>query len=1534
METPTSSSTRVDERMERQELLDLLERMKRDVYTANAEKNALEEAHHESQKEVLALQSKCGELQTSSMITQLESQRLQRERDSFESQNTWLQEELTKRNSEIVELLREKATQTFNLQSKLETTTDELENRASMIELLRQQNRKLEESLDDTQQLLKETKDALAASNEDFVKHQATQDRLNELYQSSENRYKAKIAELEGQIQQLKSKFVEERTSHEEELAQERETYQQIHEQCRELQNRIKELEESRVATSPTFGNRSDASFESRYRQVEESEIGSGDVLRRRILLELEQKYEKASRELNATKNENRQLNHSLAQVLKEVEAKAPIIQKQREEYERAMQVHNGLVKQVETLTKQVEFLKQTERATLSENASLKQEVADLARQVQMLLKETTGEDVMIHSVEDESEISGIIPDTLVTFRSIIELQRNNQELLKTVRQLGSETERKAREHQDKSLQLAMKELQELRETRKRDMERVEGIAKQRDTYKSLLAQYERGENSTSTSTSSSTSTDYPAVLKELKDDYENYRREQYAIEKTLKDKLDQMKEQFSLVKVDLAKSNTQVEYLTERYNLLKTNTESQSRDVEKFRQKNMELSTSIIQHQQNMEKLSKELSISRQENKRFEIELKTVTSERDVLKGANNSLSLQNASILAEKTQQHNMLDSLQSLLQSKERNDAELRSRLNSNLENLEQERAQLRQQLEEERENSKTLSENLQLQVKDLQGRLKSKDKEKQDISEEALRTNVKLETVTKQNSDLKLHLEKVEKQLTLALDKSERSALGVSSTEQQLQTELNNAKLELEGAKEELESVKEHLTVYKSICEAHQETLKEQAELSEKFQTTMEKKYQNSEQEREAALVEVKRLVGEIEALKEIYETEKELVAKSQQKFQDEYFNLKVSSEEMQREISALQQKEAQLLEDLQVHSRIAKEAQSNYERELTMHANALTTCQNLRNQISLQETEIQNLKSDFAVMRDSVQMKDLSFQEQKHVLENQIRELEIRISDLTEQNKRLYNQIDAIGTSTSNVSISGNSAGNSEQELRQVIGHLTKEMEILEVKYELAKQEILRHQQNEEQSSRIQRELTTQLKEEQIRNSEFNRTEEQHKAILEQLNQLNLLRESNVMLRTECENYHRKSVEISAKFHELEQKMAPLVQENAKLVAEISVIQDERRGLQDEIKHWQTRVQKLLDKFQKIDPETHNKLLEEHAHLSKTVKEYQDQVEKLNAQIEEFNKLKLEFSELKNANEKISQEIAAKNQEIENSTKQTEKMKNTALHWKKENEKTTKSLQEKQSQVTELEQRSGLQNSQVENLEKELSEIKKKLEDSEEKKKKLGTLAQGFKNQIAQLQLENANLSSNATAMDATPTETTPAAAPATTPAVPTAPPAVRTARKKTTAPPASPVASKSSAVPAVASPTPAVNPAAPTTQPAASVAQPAATPAPTVTSTPTVSTPAATPSQPAAPAAQPAASDLHLPSIDEVKQAIRNLGGRGFVADISHSFGKETDSAAEKRARFTHVRDMLAGNSQFQVAAETEGKKKDLEIGG
>lgn len=257
---------------------------------------------------------------------------------------------------------------------------------------------------------------------------------------------------------------------------------------------------------------------------------------------------------LENERNEKERLKTYLSEVLGQIEEKAPILKRQKQDYDEALKAINNLTTQLENSMMDYETLKSKSEDSIkkynlisSENVRLKQDVSDLSRQVTVLLYEIEKmRSKMLHHTSGKKSISGDYLDTTLTnlfssaaasnqttmmmnesssfaaadtslnevssstetvnkntllFRSIEEMQKQNAKLARMLHELTDkkqsdekcELEARTKEYNEK-LSLAMRELDEFKQQREKQEQILEEISKQRDTYKQLLYQQQQSQ--------------------------------------------------------------------------------------------------------------------------------------------------------------------------------------------------------------------------------------------------------------------------------------------------------------------------------------------------------------------------------------------------------------------------------------------------------------------------------------------------------------------------------------------------------------------------------------------------------------------------------------------------------------------------------------------------------------------------------------------------------------------------------------------------------------------------------------------------------------------------------------------------------------------------------------------------------------------------------------------------------------------------------------------------------------------------------
>jgi len=187
----------------------------------------------------------------------------------------------------------------------------------------------------------------------------------------------------------------------------------------------------------------------------------AGSLMRKRGMgiSELYVENVRTKTELSKQQQETRRLEDTLEALLRDIQERAPLLRQQRQEWTRLVATANDLAGQLSTVTTERDA---EARRVRDEAAKVKQlqaakvdlesHISDLSRQVVSLVREIGVRDepslVQYQHLDDAEmeqpegdDIDSVITRNLIVFRSIPELQAQNQQLIKVVRELGKQLE-------------------------------------------------------------------------------------------------------------------------------------------------------------------------------------------------------------------------------------------------------------------------------------------------------------------------------------------------------------------------------------------------------------------------------------------------------------------------------------------------------------------------------------------------------------------------------------------------------------------------------------------------------------------------------------------------------------------------------------------------------------------------------------------------------------------------------------------------------------------------------------------------------------------------------------------------------------------------------------------------------------------------------------------------------------------------------------------------------------------------------------
>ncbi|CAH1255215.1 TPR [Branchiostoma lanceolatum] len=1294
---------------EKQEMHRMVEKKSSEIDRLNDEWKSMSEQLREANSTRLEAKVKLDQIESQELTIKYKEKRLEQEKELLTNQNQWLNAELEKKTQEILNLRKEKSTEILSLKTQLDSKTEEASHLLGTVEGLKKTTTEQTSRIETLIQKLKDSHDAQSIADEQFRNELHSQKKLASLYQSAAEEAETKASELTTAVQELQ-KLLKQATSTQEEVEE------KLAKTEDELRKRVTESDEKISSLEEELKNANDLLMVARKRgavSMSDSEVGStfpvaaatsSMLTSGMTLTEIYNEYVKATDQLELEKMESARLKGYLDQILEEIEQKAPVLQRQREDYERSLQTINKLSQKLDTTALECEQLRaevdDSRRRTSQltrENERLSTRTVDLSQQVRVLLKEVeeargghvaSGEAEVSSSV-DVATSSQVISQKLVTFRGIEELQERNEQLLTLMREMSAEHERAEKETTDsriheleRQLEMSLQDVEALREARDKQQTMVESLVQQRDMYRVLLAQQTAAPSpmALTPGVRQVTSTPMPgaaeprtpgiqgvlledetqtqAALKQLKSEYDTYRKEKAENDRMLQEQLEKLRTEVSDFRTKNARLSSQLEFSVERCKVSQANMESYKKEVASLNERNKKYSNDVVKQQGIINTLTQDQMATKERLAQLEVQKKNLAVERDMLKTAEAQLSRENESLRREQKSQTILSTNLQMIQNNLERADFENKTRYQTQIENLERELGAVRRKLEDESEHHKKVVKGWETRLEELQSQLTRSEGAHNSTREELRKANDFVQELKQQCSTLEGKLASTEMRLTQSqrqADPEGTSPMDTSSSltdeTKVLKNQLQLKEKEIAGLKEQVSLGKQHVEQYKNMATAMEKNLSEQNQASRQLQERLETRLKEATQTRETLEKQIQQLEKEKQAagkeLSEIRDSQGKHTAdlrKSLSSLQTEVRDALQKAEDADR-------KEQEARNDLEQQVKLASEAQDKYERELMLHAADVQALSAVKEQLEDHNDKLSAAQEEARKAQEELRLGKVSREEQKRIQEQSMTTLQSRCQELEKQNNLLHEQIEKLSNQmlslqarpsreTSVTAASVSEEGKSSEQLLEIIHFIRREKDIAETRFEVTQAESVRYQQRLEQLERQLTEAQQALGDERSRTEAAAQTALQHQELLKKVETLNVLTDSNKLLREEKERVEGQLQEVTAKVQQLQKDIEPLQENNRKLSTMNGSLQAENTMLKKDVDRWTARTRQLIEQSNKADPEEIKRLTEERDNLQKQMSSNTEQMHKFRA---EASRLNTQLSAEKNKTSEASRE---------------------------------------------------------------------------------------------------------------------------------------------------------------------------------------------------------------------------------------------------------------------------------------------------
>lgn len=296
-----------------------------------------------------------------------------------------------------------------------------------------------------------------------------------------------------------------------------------------------------------------------------------------------------------------------------------------------------------------------------------------------------------------------------------------------------------------------------------------------------------------------------------------------------------------------------------------------------------------------------------------------------------------------------------------------------------------------------------------------------------------------------------------------------------------------------------------------------------------------------------------------------------------------------------------------------------------------------------------------------------------------------------------------------------LNVSLNEEGKSQEQILEILRFIRREKEIAETRFEVAQVESLRYRQRVELLERELQELQDSLNAEREKVQVTAKTMAQHEELMKKTETMNVVMETNKMLREEKERLEQNLQQMQAKVRKLELDILPLQEANAELSEKSGMLQAEKKLLEEDVKRWKARNQHLINQQKDPDTEEYRKLLSEKEIHTKRIQQLNEEVGRLKAEIARSNasltnnqnliqSLKEDLSKVRTEKENIQKDLDDKIIDIQEKVKTITQVKKIGRRYKTQFEE----LKAQQNKAMETStQSSGDQQGTCGNREREL-----------------------------------------------------------------------------------------------------------------------------------------------------------------------------------------------------------------------------------
>ncbi|CEH16539.1 Uncharacterized conserved coiled-coil protein [Ceraceosorus bombacis] len=1372
---------------EKRNLLELLDREKLENARKAEELETLSARARETRAELSRLSSDLSSVRGSEGTLRFKTQTLEQQLELARNDASWAHGELTRANEAASAARTSTRNEIIQLQAALESATSAGSAAQTKLDTLQNAYNTNLQRLTEVTDKLADTTARAGSQEEAFRAESATQQRLISLLERRAEDADRRAKNVEDEWEDVLSRARDLEQVARDEAREEADARRRAESQVSELQEALDRLAEGVGINldSDALRRESSAGPQGSERSFANSALGASFSSSFSPTAALASKVQRSGKSFSAvysdlvrTQEELRReraevvrLGTVLEQVMADLEDRAPALQAQREEVQRLAADLEELAAEMaqagqerDVAQRSAKLAKADAEAARREADVSAQQIADLGRQVRNLTREAIirddpaaatrlDDDGSDGSETIEGDTQAIITAELVTFSSLSGLLAQNQRLLHAIRELGSQKEA---EEQKRALQAEQDEseavaearnlIMRLQEEMKSERQRAEAARRERDMFRSMCARTGSslaiGAGATENGPVSATSTNLASQYAELQGQFDTFRDETAQDIERLKEDVHRAREEAGRASVETARQRAMREAGEERYRTLNQTYELARSELSELSKRNNAIQEQLTRREISSHSAETQLLEARSSLERLRNEAANLRAEKELHASTQQRVLEENRNLVSEKAALSDLLRNVQGMQNELERAGGEARRRLEASVSNLEDQTRDLREKLTKEEESSRQLKLQHEVQVRDLSLRLEKAATEGATAREHLAAAKSDASHLGTRVEDLTKQLQSKEERLAVFERRNApSSSTSLLTREQQLEVEVADLRGSLSTVQVEAEQARDHVEQFKAIAEANEEALGALQKTYEEYKAQTEAELSQKESEINSRRQRLDSLLSELSSSQQESTTARQALETAQRTFAEEKRSLEAAMAELGGLEERVRAEQDDSRDEARKQAKLAREAHAKYEAELVAHADDIRALSAIKQQVETAQREAREAITMRETAEANLSASQSSWESQRSIIAKEKEELQVRMGSLQEQNTILHQHLESVSAQARQIrqaadqlpsatGISGDAtslAQGAQGELQEVINYLRREKEIVQLQVELRDQEIVRLRQGLEHSTAAHNTAQAQLAEERARASSDGSSSKHHEELLEKVNQLSILRESNATLRDEAERATRKAAQLESQLNARNAELEPLREQLRITQVELEAKEGQLRIIQEDNKRWQARAQSILQQYNRVDPEDIAKLEERAKAAEKAVEDEKekarvsssDAAEELQKQTQALDKAKADlttaeekFGRLKQQTQERLRTSDSQKREAQaeaNQLRATASRVAAAEALEKANEEFKAQNEQLQTQLNSLEESSAVLRSEVESLQQRLEE---------------------------------------------------------------------------------------------------------------------------------------------------------------------------------------------------------------------------------